>query len=82
MMTNKKIPGLSAGENERGVLSVFAEIRKTKMLRGLTFLAVAYAYNNKNNDGYNIRSHFEKLLNAYAEIGNIVVNNEKSAEKY
>lgn len=81
-MTNKKIPSLSAGENERGVLSVFAEIRKAKMLRGLTFFAVAYAYNNKNNDGYNIRSHFEKLLNAYAEIGNIVVNNEKSAEKY
>ena len=52
-MTNKKIPSLSAGENERGVLSVFAEIRKAKMLRGLTFLAVAYAYNNKNNEKRN-----------------------------
>ena len=81
-MTNKKSPTFRPGKMKGAFLSVFAEIRKAKMLRGLTFFAVAYAYNNKNNDGYNIRSHFEKLLNAYAKIGNIVVNNEKSAEKY
>ena len=35
----------------------------------------------RNGSKYKIRSHFEKLLVAHAEVRYIVVNNEKSAEK-
>ena len=51
------------------------------MLRGLAFSAVADAYDDENDDGNDVRSHLEKLLNAYAEVRDVVVNNEKSAEK-
>ena len=51
------------------------------MLRGLAFSAVADAYDDENDDGNDVRSHLEKLLNAYAEVRDVVVNNEKSAER-
>lgn len=51
------------------------------MLRRLALSAVADAYYYKNNNCNNIGSHFEKLLNAYTEVRNIVVNNKKSAKE-
>ena len=51
------------------------------MLRGLAFLAVTNTYYYKDNDCNDVGSHFEKFLHAYAEVGNIVVNNKESAEE-
>lgn len=73
------MPDILSGINDD--LPVLSEVRKTKRLRRLAFFAVADTYDYKNNDGYHIRSHLEKLLYAYAEVGDIVVNNKESAEK-
>lgn len=62
-------------------LSVFSEVRKTETCGGLIFSLFLHADKDENYDGYKVGSHFEKLLIAHTESGNIVVNDEKTAEK-
>ena len=63
------------------ILSVFTEVRKTKTLRRLELPLLEHTDYNKYNDRNKVRRHLEKLLIAHAEIRNIVVDDEKSAEQ-
>ena len=51
------------------------------MCGGLVFAFFPHADNNKNYYCYNVRQHLKDFLVGNAEVLNVVVDNEKSAEQ-
>lgn len=64
------------------MLSVLSEIRETEACGGLILPLLPHAYHHEHDDGDNIRCHLQQLLGFECEVRDIVVDDEKSAEKY
>ena len=62
-------------------LSFFSEIRGSESGGGLILTLFAHAYHHKYDYGDDIGEHFEKLLGAESESGDIVVNYIKRTEE-
>lgn len=77
-MENKKKSGDPLFQNSS--LSIFSEVIFSQSRRGLVFVRILHADEDQNKNRDHIGQHLDQLLLRYADIGNIVVYDEKSSE--